>query len=152
MHPNGIPYPFKRPFKGKSAALNALDDLAEERTKIERQQAALIAEWQDRTAIDGLSLSVFRQGAPVLRWRTARRVFGKQQYIELFGDAGRPLLDALPPAAIDFLVGFDSHRLLLNARSRAVHASLAAFEHYRVAIARLPTPGAAPCSEFARLP
>ena len=78
----------------------------------------LLQEWQMRTDVDGLRLTLVRQGAPVMRWRVTKRVFGKQQYIDLFAPDAPPIIAQASADLVRLLSGYESHRLLLNARSR----------------------------------
>lgn len=131
-------YPFKRPFKGKRAAFRALEDLERELPQIELQLERLSQEWTDRASVDGLSLTLTRQGAPTLKWRVSKRIFGDQRYIDLFGEAGEPIITSASAEVMQLLIGYETHRALLNARSRAAYSTQRALAGYRSAIERLP--------------
>lgn len=138
MHQHPSSYPFKRPFKGKRAAFRALEDLDRELPQIELQLERLSVEWTDRASVEGLSLTLTRQGAPTLKWRVSKRIFGDQRYIDLFSEAGEPIITSASPEVLQLLIGYETHRVLLNARSRAAYSTHRALVGYRSAIERLP--------------
>lgn len=138
MSSRPLAFPFKRPFKGKRSALREHEALELELPHIERQLVRLTEDWSLRTAIDGLGLAIVRQGAPILRWRVSKKFFGEQRYIDLFGDAGAPIIESASSDVLQLLIGYESRRALLNARSRASHAAYRALTDYRSAIDRLP--------------
>ena len=147
MSDRPLAFPFKRPFKGKRSAVREHEALESELPIIEQQLMRLAQDWSMRTAIDGLTLVVMRQGAPTLRWRVNKKLLGKQRYIDLFGDAGAPIIEAASSDVLQLLIGFEGRRALLNARSRAAYAAYRALTDYRSAIDRLP-----PCPETCAAP
>jgi len=129
--------PFKGPFKGKGAALRYLLDLEAEVGNVTGEMNRLVAAWRKHGGNDsGLRLVAHKQTQGViLRWRSANTaVFGKQRYLEIFGDECSEVILLLPPKAIEMLIGYEHQRSLLNAHARSVQASLREFRAYKAVV------------------
>lgn len=122
-------------FKGKGEIRSRMRDLALRQAGIDRRLRCLAQEFQ----------TVFRSPRPAhlalhhhggylhLRWRASVRDNRAQTYFELLGsEAGRRLLDSVPPSVRTLLLQFERARLPLNLASSLTRHELRRLQAYLV--------------------
>ncbi len=126
--------PFKGPFKGKGQNRKAARMLEAQYAEVLREMERAVERFHEVFPQPRpVNLSVHRRKGHnhvLLSWRHAVR---SGSYLHLFGNQdGEKLLASLGPHAVQRLAEFDRVRLVLNFRSKLLHAGMECYRLYHL--------------------